>query len=98
MHGCVPMIISNRLQPPLHDYVEWPSIALFVAEDAIPRLPKILKSLARPKGMRRIAERHANLAKAAHLLHFGTSGIQMLFFALQDRARRTRVQAAGAKS
>lgn len=96
MHGCVPVIISNRLQPPLHEFIEWSSIAFFVAEDAIPRLPQILESLSRPKGMRRIAERHANLEKAAHLLSVGNSGMHMLFFALQDRARRAREQEAAA--
>lgn len=90
MHGCVPLIISNRLQPPFHEFIDWPSIAFFLKEEEIPNLSKVLSALARPKGLRRIAERHSNLVGAAHLLHFDGGGINTLFFALRDRAKKLR--------
>jgi len=47
MHGCVPMIITNRMLPPFHEYIKWREIAFFVREDEIPILPKILDRIAR---------------------------------------------------
>jgi len=90
MHGCVPLIISNRLQPPLHEFIDWPSIAFFLGEEEMPNLRGVLSALARPTGLRRIAERHSNLAGAAHLLHFDGGGIKTLFFALRDRVKKLR--------
>eukprot|EP00928_Gymnodinium_smaydae_P056846 TRINITY_DN40156_c0_g1_i1.p1 TRINITY_DN40156_c0_g1~~TRINITY_DN40156_c0_g1_i1.p1 ORF type:complete len:547 (-),score=40.86 TRINITY_DN40156_c0_g1_i1:179-1777(-) len=91
MRGCVPLIISNRLQPPLHEYIDWPSIAFFVSEAAIGRLPRLLASLATPQGRQRIAERHSNLARAAYILSYNSDSLgNLLYFALRGKAVRRR--------
>jgi len=43
MHGCIPVIISNRIQPPFHEHVQWRDFAVFVSEDEIDLLPTILE-------------------------------------------------------
>merc|ERR1719310_219207 len=40
MHGCVPLIISDRLQPPVHEFIDWFQIAFFVREAQMQDLPQ----------------------------------------------------------
>merc|ERR1711874_724828 len=88
MHGCVPFIISNRLQPPLHEFIDWHAFAFFLREDAIPQLPQILRQLARPQGSRRIAQKQKSLAQVSYLLDYNRDIIGSIFLlALRDRRR-----------
>merc|ERR1712232_627898 len=59
MHGCVPLIISERLQPPVHDLLDWSKFAFFVREESVPDLPRILREeLSTPEGQRLIDQKH----------------------------------------
>eukprot|EP00927_Polykrikos_kofoidii_P064983 TRINITY_DN60785_c0_g1_i1.p1 TRINITY_DN60785_c0_g1~~TRINITY_DN60785_c0_g1_i1.p1 ORF type:complete len:619 (+),score=117.59 TRINITY_DN60785_c0_g1_i1:89-1945(+) len=101
MHGCVPLIISNRLQPPFHEYIDWGAFSFFLREDAIPRLPYLLRKgfFAGRKGHRRIAEKQRNLAMAAHALDYNRDGLSgMLLMALENRVEGRRVKGGEAVS
>eukprot|EP00913_Durusdinium_trenchii_P009912 g9303.t1 len=94
MHGCVPLIISNRLQPPFHKDVSRVNrvsgIAFFLREDAIPRLPAILaEQFSGPSGDRRILEKRTLLRQMSHLCDYARDGIgSTLLLALRVRELR----------
>ncbi|CAK9104454.1 unnamed protein product [Durusdinium trenchii] len=92
MHGCVPLIISNRLQPPFHKYFDWSKIAFFLREDAIPRLPAILaEQFSGPSGDRRILEKRTLLRQMSHLCDYARDGIgSTLLLALREQTRDLR--------
>jgi len=88
MHGCVPLIISNRLQPPLHEYLNWHEFSFFLREDAIPRLPTILHWLMEPEGRAALAQKQKHLPQAAFLMDYNHVGIgSVLLIALRDRKK-----------
>merc|ERR1712129_222516 len=90
MHGCVPLIISDRLQPPVHEFLDWSKFAFFVREESLPDLPRILREdLASPEGTRLIQEKHQNLAQVSHLFDYSREGVSsLLLLTLRERARR----------
>jgi len=96
MHGCVPLIISNRLQPPLHEYIDWTKVAFFMREDSIPDLPRILQErFAGPKGAREIAAKQELLHQLAFVVDYGRDGVtSTLTLALRERALELREAAS----
>lgn len=92
MHGCVPVIISNRLQPPFHQYLDWSRIAFFLREDAIPELPRILREKFQgPAGARRLAEKRQLLRQMSHLCDYARDGVgSTVLMALRELARELR--------
>jgi len=92
MHGCVPLIISNRFQPPLHKYYDWSRVAYFMREDAIPYLPRILEEeFQGPMGARRIAEKRQLLRQMSHLCDYARDGVgSALMMALRELTRELR--------
>lgn len=55
--GCVPVILSDQYDLPFKDVVDWTEFAVIVAEQDIPNLKKILKSI--PDG--KYKKLHANV-------------------------------------
>ncbi|CAJ1400368.1 unnamed protein product [Effrenium voratum] len=91
MHGCVPLIISNRLQPPFHEYFDWSRIAFFLREDAIPRLPQILAYLQGPQGRGQIAQKRHLLKQMGFLCDYARDGVgSTMLMALRERAKELR--------
>merc|ERR1712113_712935 len=90
MHGCVPLIISNRLQPPFHEYIDWRRIAFFLREDAIPELPQLLLKLASPQGAREIREKHQFLSQASHVFDYSRDGLGSISGTVQKRLRTNK--------
>merc|ERR1711990_54322 len=76
MHGCVPVIIMHRLQPPFADYIDWEKCAFFVREDAIDDLEEILREI--PLAL--VQEKQDRLAQVAHHLYYGSDGMNYLLF------------------
>eukprot|EP00404_Azadinium_spinosum_P062044 CAMPEP_0180706404 /NCGR_PEP_ID=MMETSP1038_2-20121128/8182_1 /TAXON_ID=632150 /ORGANISM="Azadinium spinosum, Strain 3D9" /LENGTH=551 /DNA_ID=CAMNT_0022738323 /DNA_START=9 /DNA_END=1664 /DNA_ORIENTATION=- len=88
MHGCVPMIITNRLLPPYHEYIEWRRIAFFVREDEIPALPGILAWIQRePQALEAKQQR---LREASRFFDYTLEAPAMLLVALSRRAQSRR--------
>eukprot|EP00928_Gymnodinium_smaydae_P036668 TRINITY_DN255_c0_g4_i1.p1 TRINITY_DN255_c0_g4~~TRINITY_DN255_c0_g4_i1.p1 ORF type:complete len:541 (+),score=76.02 TRINITY_DN255_c0_g4_i1:123-1745(+) len=75
MHGCVPLIISDRLQPPFNEYLDWSKFAFFLREQSLSDLPRLLLRLASPEGLREIEAKQKLLAQAARILDYGSVGI-----------------------
>eukprot|EP00927_Polykrikos_kofoidii_P079063 TRINITY_DN75853_c0_g1_i1.p1 TRINITY_DN75853_c0_g1~~TRINITY_DN75853_c0_g1_i1.p1 ORF type:complete len:395 (-),score=60.21 TRINITY_DN75853_c0_g1_i1:111-1295(-) len=44
VHGCIPVVVSNRVELPFADLVEWNRASVLVGEGEIDRLPDILKA------------------------------------------------------
>eukprot|EP00439_Symbiodinium_sp_Y106_P065476 s4741_g10.t1 len=87
MHGCVPLIISNRLQPPFHQLFDWSKIAFFMREDALPHLPRILEQFKGPEGDRRIRQKRHRLGEMSHLLDYSRDGVaSTLLLSLREQA------------
>lgn len=89
MHGCVPMVITNRLLPPFHDYVEWRRIAYFVREDEIPALPGILAMVALDSSG--LEEKRRRLREVARFLDYTQELPAVLLVALRRRAETSRI-------
>jgi len=103
MHGCVPLIISNRLQPPFHKFLDWSRIAFFMREDALPHLPRILEErFAGPKGDLEIRQKRQLLGEISHILDYARDGpVSTLLLALREHAldlRRKTVEASQVKA
>ena len=47
-HGCVPVVISERLHPPFAELLRWEELALWVHEQDLPDLPRILRGVRGP--------------------------------------------------
>jgi len=45
LHGCIPVIISNRVELPWAEWIQWEQVAIFLSEEQIPDLMKVLKSI-----------------------------------------------------
>ncbi|CAE7251839.1 unnamed protein product [Symbiodinium sp. CCMP2456] len=87
MHGCVPLIISNRLQPPFHQLFDWSKIAFFMREDALPHLPHILEQFKGPEGDLRIRQKRHRLGEMSHLLDYSRDGVaSTLLLTLREQA------------
>lgn len=92
MHGCVPLIISNRLQPPYHEYIDWFKVAFFMREDLISELPRILEErFASPEGQGELAEKQKMLQQLSFIADFSRDGVSStLTIALRERAMKLR--------
>merc|ERR1719326_834672 len=90
MHGCVPFIISDRLQPPAHEFLDWSKFAFFLREENLPDLPRILREdLSSPEGAQLIEQKHQNLAQVAHLFDYNREGVSsLLMLHLRERTRQ----------
>merc|ERR1711920_234151 len=89
MHGCVPFIISDRLQPPFHEFIDWPNIAFFLHEDRIEELPRILRRFTTPQGVREIKAKQQLLEQASHVFDYNRDAVSsVMIIALRDRLKR----------
>ncbi|CAE8664553.1 unnamed protein product [Polarella glacialis] len=93
MHGCVPLIISNRLQPPLHEYIDWSLVAFFMREESISDLPRILEErFAGPRGQEEILKKQELLQQVAYTFDYNANGVgTLLTIALRERMRSFRL-------
>lgn len=89
MHGCVPVVVSNRLLPPFHEYIDWRMISYFVREDEIPALPGILQMIARDPSV--LEEKRRRLREVANYLDYTQGLPAALLVALRSRVETTRV-------
>eukprot|EP00927_Polykrikos_kofoidii_P065624 TRINITY_DN61361_c0_g1_i1.p1 TRINITY_DN61361_c0_g1~~TRINITY_DN61361_c0_g1_i1.p1 ORF type:complete len:556 (-),score=47.08 TRINITY_DN61361_c0_g1_i1:127-1794(-) len=65
VHGCVPIIITSRLQPPFNKLLAWEKCAIFVRSDEIKRLPELLMDLqSKPAFLEEMHKRTRALAAA----------------------------------
>eukprot|EP00929_Paragymnodinium_shiwhaense_P059891 TRINITY_DN29962_c0_g1_i1.p1 TRINITY_DN29962_c0_g1~~TRINITY_DN29962_c0_g1_i1.p1 ORF type:complete len:954 (+),score=220.45 TRINITY_DN29962_c0_g1_i1:49-2910(+) len=96
-HGCVPVVLSSRLQPPFWRFLDWTKFAIFVRADEIPNLPAILEQLKQSDAMLR--KMHSRLRAVAAALRWGgaepTSFFDKLLLAeLANEARQEERDAA----
>eukprot|EP00931_Biecheleriopsis_adriatica_P072484 TRINITY_DN46797_c0_g1_i1.p1 TRINITY_DN46797_c0_g1~~TRINITY_DN46797_c0_g1_i1.p1 ORF type:complete len:145 (-),score=32.06 TRINITY_DN46797_c0_g1_i1:24-419(-) len=61
--GCVPVVVSNRLELPWNDLVNWDEASLWLWEEQIRELPQVLREVS-PERVRRMQSHLPQLAEA----------------------------------
>lgn len=90
-HGCVPVVISSRLQPHFHGFIDWKKCAIFVRSSEVARLPELLDELrSQPALLREMHGRMRGLA-AALVWGFGQHSPFYTRLLLAELSRRTGV-------
>lgn len=95
MHGCVPVIISDRLQPPFHKFLNWSRFSYFLHEDDIPHLPTLLQTrFTGPAAEADLNQKREALKMAAYIFNYDNPVIMSLVtLGLNDFANRELRQA-----
>ena len=70
MHGCIPVIISERLHPPFGEMIQWTEIAIWLHEDEIPNIPEILSAVPESEVRYKNAFSLKSLKEASAIMSF----------------------------
>jgi len=83
LHGCIPVIISNRVELPFVEWFDWSEVAVFLSEEQMPNMMQIVSSIPSTE----IASRQAAVASIATFLDYYSEGFALVMH-LSLSARR----------
>ena len=92
MHGCIPVIISERLHPPFGEMIQWTEIAIWLHEDEIPNLPEILNAVPESEVRYKHAFSLKSLKQASAIMIFLKEFFKKVVYSIDLKIFETRIQ------
>ncbi|CAE8602849.1 unnamed protein product, partial [Polarella glacialis] len=88
--GCVPVVVSNRVELPWDDLVDWRQASLWLPESTIRELPEVLRRIGRQE----IQSLQAHLPLLAEALDYHSTRFHLLLLASLAARRNTPPEGA----